>query len=556
MNPSVRGVLPVVLVAVAVVVALYLQPDVPPERGGVHADLILERARLVDGTLVSVAVADGKIVGVGRSFDFASRFDAEEKIDAAGGTLVGGYYDAHAHVLTGGLGIDALQLGDAESPAEVIERVRAWAAAHPEQSWIRGRGWVYSMFSGGLPSRELLDQAVADRPVILEAFDGHALWGNSRAIELAGQTAQTPDPPGGQIVRDSSGTPSGVFLESAKKILEAAAPPLNFEQQLNALADAVRFMLERGVTRVDDMVYRDVVERVRLYRTLEDQGRLPVKVRIFPVVEAETDDGFYDTIASSRPPDSSRVSIGGVKLFIDGVIESKTALMLEPYATGGGLGQAKFTHAELVSALERAAARNLGAALHAIGDGAVRLSLDAIEALTEKPDPVRLEHIEVIAVTDVARMAKLGVIASVQPRHADPGGPDPNEGVWARNLGEDRLARAFPWKSLLRAGVTVHVGTDWPVVDVDPLPTVAVALSRQSRDGEPKGGWYPEECLSLEETLVAYQAVPDLTPGATAELVLYRPGLDLRQPKSAWAFAYGSRRPVVAVLAHGEVHRF
>ncbi|MEO1171540.1 MAG: amidohydrolase family protein, partial [Myxococcota bacterium] len=283
-----RRVLPLILVAGATALALYLQPDVPARQGRTPADLIIERARLADGTLVSVALADGRVLASGTTFDFASAFDAKETIEAAGGTLVGGFHDGHAHVLTGGLGLSALQLGGAQSVDEVLERVRVWASDHPDLEWIRGRGWVYSMFDGGFPDRTLLDGAVSDRPVILDAFDGHAIWANSAAIRKAGVSGDTPDPIAGEILRDRAGGASGVFLESAQKILVDAAPPFSFQTRLDAIGAALQFALARGVTAIDDMVYRDVAERVRIYRTLEMEGRLPLAVRVFPVVTAET----------------------------------------------------------------------------------------------------------------------------------------------------------------------------------------------------------------------------------------------------------------------------
>ncbi|MEM6733607.1 MAG: amidohydrolase, partial [Myxococcota bacterium] len=424
---------------------------------------------------------------------------------------------------------------------------------------IRGSGWFYSMFLEGLPTREMLDELIPDRPVSLQAFDGHARWANSLALEKAGVDAESEDPPEGTIVRDAVGEPTGVFLETAQRLLEDAAPDFTEDEQADILANALQYMLRRGVTAVDDMVFRDIDQRVRLYERLYDEDRLPVRLRLLPVVEGDVTSQHFDRIVALRDRLSNhpRLSIPGIKLFLDGVIESKTAYLLEPYATDESRGVPRLAPERLLEIMEVAAQRKLAVAMHSVGDAATRMALDQLEAMgPNRPPLVRLEHLELVAPEDHPRLAALGVQASMQPLHADPGGPNPEVGAWAENLGAERLPLTFPIKSLERAGVALRFGSDWPVVDCDPLPGIAVALTRQSAGGEPKGGWFPDERISLASALRAYGAVPNLEPGAPANLAVIAPGVAFSDPRTLWVSTVTNTSPIRAVVAHGEVYDF
>ncbi len=532
----VRGpllVMATVLVAGAVGF-FFLRDDSPRKR---TVDLFLDMVRLPSGKLASIAIDDGRVVEVGYTPRFRQEFDAVQTLDGQGGVLLGGVHDHHTHLFSGGKSLEELQLGEPDTLEALEEAVRAWSEAHAGDPWIIGRGWHYSLFPDGLPTRALLDRWVPEKPVMLESFDGHAQWTNSAALAKAGITPNTPNPPEGTIVRDGSGAATGVFLEAAQKLVEGAVPALTREQQREILARAARYVASLGISTVDDMVYSDATERIELLRALHDAGELPIRVRVFPVVPADVEDETLDAIKRLKLSlaDHPRLSVPGIKLFVDGVIESKTAYLKAPYATGGGTGAPRLSGEQLGSILARAAERELAVVMHTIGDAAASMALDAVEALGKaRPPLLRLEHIELLSPEDRTRFAALGVEASMQPLHADPGGPNPEEGVWSENLGVARLPLTFPWRDLLDAGAFLRFGSDWPVVSANPLPGIAVALSRQDRMGQPEGGWIPEQRIRLEEALEAYNATPDLSPGSPVDLIVLDPAVALHSPRNLW----------------------
>ncbi|MEO0812023.1 MAG: amidohydrolase family protein, partial [Myxococcota bacterium] len=319
-----RRVIGASLLVLGFALAWALRPHLAPESNGDVAarrestaiDLLIERAQLPGGTVVSVAIRDGRVVALGNDVQFSRRFVPNETVDAAGGMILGGVHDHHAHVLLGGLGLDALQLSELETLNDVEAELRRYAALHPEADWIVGRGWKYSMFPGGQPTRALLDAWVPSTPVLLKSYDGHAQWTNTAGLERAGITRETKDPNDGTIVRASNGEPTGLFLEGARAMIEDAAPPLTDRVQMVALEKATAHLLSRGITTVDDMVYRDGEERARLYRALRSEGRLPIAVRIFPVLEASADEDTLTDLAglAGELESESLLSLPAVKI--------------------------------------------------------------------------------------------------------------------------------------------------------------------------------------------------------------------------------------------------
>jgi predicted amidohydrolase YtcJ len=431
-------------------------------------------------------------------------------IDAHGGAVVPGFNDSHVHFASGSLSLSEINLLDATSAEQIADTIRDWADAHADRHWVVGRGWYYTAFPEGLPTRQMLDETVPDRPAYLTAYDGHSGWANSAALKLAGITRATPNPKNGVIVKDAKGEPTGVLKESAMALIREVLPKPERAQRLTAIRAGIREAHRLGVTSVQNA--SGSPEEIALWDELRREGDL--KLRMYHALSAGP--GFKEADANRfeetrrEHADDPLLKAGAVKLMVDGVIEAHTASMLEPYSNRATKGMPNFTPEELrriVSLLDR---HGWQIWIHAIGDGGVRLALDALEAAaTTNPAPARgrrhrIEHIETIDPADVRRFGALGVIASMQPFHAN---PDPTMGtVWNANIGPERASRAWLWQSIAKAGGRLAFGSDWPVVSLDPRMGLQLAANRMSPDGEPEGGSIPEERLPLTTIIDAYSS--------------------------------------------------
>ena len=505
------------LVAVIVSVTLIAGLIVGAQREDDGAvDVIVVNGRVYtavegDALAEAVAVRGNKVVRVGSTREIQRlRRKQTTVIDAKGGAVLPGFNDAHVHFVNGGLALAQANLLDAATLDAVKEIVRAWAEAHPEREWIVGRGWYYEPFPGGLPTRQLLDTLVPDRPAYLIAYDGHTGWANSKALALAGITRQTRSPVNGVVMKDPrTGLPTGVLKESAMALMREVAPSPTTEDKLAAIRAAVHEAHRFGVTSVQSA--SGAPEDLELYRDLRRRGELTV--RVYQMLSANATFGDADLArfeqARTRFTDDPLLKTGGVTLMADGVIESHTAAMLAPYSNRPGTaGDPRFSVEQMnrvVSLLDRNGWQIM---THAIGDAAVRMTLDAYEQAVRANAPPargrrhRIEHIETIDAADIPRFAALGVIASMQPFH---GVPSPNQlDVWSANIGPDRASRAWVYGRISKAGGRLAFGSDWPVVSIDPLIGVHVAVNRTTLDGLPDGGWLPAERLPLARTIDAY----------------------------------------------------
>lgn len=467
------------------------------------------RVHTPEGLAEALAIRGNKILRVGSNREIKRlRRPQTLAIDAHGGAVLPGFNDAHAHTLSGARGLAELDLSTAEDLRAIRARIRAYAAAHPEREWIRGRGWTYEPFGGGLPTRQMLDALVPDRPAWFTAYDGHTGWANSRALAAAGITRNTESPRNGMIVRDRQGDPTGALKEQAMSLVVSALPATSREDQLAALRDATAFAHRVGVTSVQNAGGSPA--DLTLFDALREEGDLEVRVyQAFSVGPdlSEADADRLDEIRTEYP-DDPLLKAGAAKLTLDGVVETHTAALLGPYADGVPSGTPNFTAEELdriVTMLDR---RGWQVAIHALGDGAVRMALDAFEhAARMNPPPAqgrrhRIEHIETIDPADVPRFADLGVVASLQPYHGNPSQLE----MWSAHLGRERGERGWLYESLRRAGATVAFGSDWPVVSLDPRFGLHVATSRTAPDGTPEGGWVPDERMDLGHAIDAYTA--------------------------------------------------
>ena len=459
----------------------------------------------------AVAVSGNKVVAVGANREIQRLRRAQTVvIDAKGGAVLPGFNDAHAHLISGGLSLDQISLSDATTIDAIKDTIRVWSEAHPEREWITGRGWYYQPFNGAMPTRQMLDALVPDRPAYLIAYDGHTGWANTRALKAAGITRRTKSPANGQIVKDPrTGEPAGALKEAAMALMSAAAPKPSEEDRLAALRAAIDEAHRYGITSVQDAGGQpgdlDLFDRLR--------KRKELTLRVYQALGAdntltETDLEALEQVRS-RYADDPLLKTGAIKLIADGVIESHTAAMLEPYANKASTkGDPRFTPQQLNKTVAMLDKHGWQMMTHAIGDAAVRMTLDAYEdAAKANPAPERgrrhrIEHIETIDPADVPRFGKLGVIASMQPVHATPS-PTPGD-VWSVNIGDERAARGWMWNSIAKAGGRLAFGSDWPVMTIDPLKGLHVAINRTTEDGLPKGGWIPSERLPIRKAIDAY----------------------------------------------------
>jgi predicted amidohydrolase YtcJ len=478
----------------------------------------------------TIVFAGDKIVKVGG--DELVAYTAAHTIDAHGGVVVPGFHDAHIHMLSGGRSLAQAQLASATTLDDTLKLVKQYADSHKDAPWILGRGWSYDIVpKGKMPTAKMLDAVTGDRPAALEAYDGHTMWVNSKALALAKVTKATKDPADGTVARDKDGNPEGALLENAEELVDPVIPEMTRAQKKDALALAARECAKLGITGVDAI--EAGVDEWDILKELDGEGKLPIRVNVILPIE-----GDMDAYVKMRAAPSAKVKLIGVKGFVDGVVESKTAYMLKPYdgCTGDQcVGRPLIPPDKLDVLVREATKRNLMVALHSIGDAAVRESLDAYEKNHAKGG--RIEHIEVLDKADVARFKKTGTIASMQPYHSIPGEPDPDAGAWSENLGPERRKMTFAWKTLLDAGAQMTFGSDWPVFTNDPLQGLAVAVTRQTEHGVPKGGWNIHQAITMDQAIANYAEGRTLDEGQPADLVLLPPSIDLKDAHTLWGKA-------------------
>ena len=459
----------------------------------------------------AVAVRGNKVIRVGSNREIQRLKRAQTVvIDAKGGAVMPGFNDAHAHLISGGLSLDQVNLGDATTIDEIKDTIRVWSESHPERAWITGRGWYYQPFNGAMPTRQMLDALVPDRPAYLIAYDGHTGWANTRALKAAGITRRTKNPANGVIVKDPrTGEPSGALKEAAMALMAAAAPQPTDEDRLAAIRAAIVEAHRVGITSVQEA--GGSASDLDLFDRLRKRRQLTLRVYQALRADASLTEANLDEIEQVRTrfADDPVLKTGAIKLIADGVIESHTAAMLEPYANRPSIkGEARFTPEQLNKVVAMLDKRGWQVMTHAIGDSAVRMTLDAYQAAAQaNPAPERgrrhrIEHIETIDPADIPRFGKLGVIASMQPVHATPS-PTPGD-VWSVNIGDARASRGWMWNSISRTGGRLAFGSDWPVMTLDPLKGLHVAVTRTTQDGLPEGGWIPTERLPMRKAIDAY----------------------------------------------------
>jgi predicted amidohydrolase YtcJ len=458
----------------------------------------------------AIAIRRGKIQAVGRDEEVERyRGIGTKRIDAGGKLVLPGFTDCHIHFLDGSLNLGRADLEGAKDPAEIQERLRAYAAKHPDDAWILGHGWNYAMFGQEiLPHKKYLDALFPERPVFLDGYDGHTYWANSKAMFLAGIGKETPNPPNGEIVHDpQTGEPTGALKESAGELVEKVIPKPDRVAKLRALRSGLKWANQNGLTRVHS-AGQDFPE-LDLFDELRQEKQLSVRFYIAyfqdPPELRKQDIEVME--AARKKYHDEWIDVGVVKFMLDGVVESHTAAFLEPYSDDPSAnGPLFWDPAKYQSAVAEMDKRGFQIFTHAIGDKAIRTAFDAYE-FTEKKNHdknrrPRIEHIEDINSADIPRFGGLGVIASMQPLHSYP--DNDTLDVWARNVGPERASRAWVWKSISEAGGRLAFGSDWPVVTLNPWQGIQTAVTRQTVEGTPKEGFVPSQRLSVAQAVEGY----------------------------------------------------
>lgn len=493
-----------------------------------HPDLVLTNANVytLDAGVPrarEMAIQAGRITAVGDALDPALVRRAE-RCDLKGLTVVPGFTDAHIHFEQFALTLDQVDV-EVDTLDEALARVHARAEQTPEGQWIHGRGWFRGGYGlDGFPTAAHLDAVAPAHPVAINAKSGHGLWVNTRALQLAKIDAATPDPSGGEIVRDENREPTGILLEAAMGLVYGVMPEAGVGESMEALRTASEHAWRAGLTGVHDMAGP---RAFAAYQELLNAGNLGLRVVMYPPV------GLLDSMASvgiRSTFGSGLLKLGGAKAFVDGALGTRTAAMLDPYdGEPENIGITMAAPDEVRSWFERAEDARVALAIHAIGDRANRWVADAAEAAIErKPSTLRhrVEHAQLLHPDDFARFAQLGLVASMQPIHGT-SDMDMAERHWG-----GRCAGAYAWRSMLDAGVPVAFGSDAPVEPLDPLLGIHAAVTRRRRDGSPgPDGWLPHERLSVEEAVRAYTRGAayaahcedewgSIAPGKVADLVV------------------------------------
>ena len=507
-----------------------------------RADLVITGARVFTANpeapwAEAVAVAGERILAVGDESDIDAFIAPDtERLDAAGAMLLPGFIDSHVHFLDGGFALASVQLRDAATPDEFASRIGAYAETLTPGEWITNGDWDHENWGGELPRKDWIDALTPDNPVLVNRLDGHMVLANSKALSLAGVTADTEDVAGGEIVRDEAGNPTGVLKDNAMGLVYRVMPEPSEEQLDRALAAISEYVAAQGVTTVHDMAGW---QSLGTYRRAQANGTLAT--RVYSAVPLKDWQRLADEVASAGTGDEW-LRIGGLKGFMDGSLGSHTAAFFEPFTDTPDDRGFFINELEDMSRWVRDAdAAGLQVMVHAIGDRAISALLDifadTVAANGGRDRRFRIEHAQHIHPDDMTRFAELDVIASMQPYHAI------DDGRWAEKvIGPERARTTYAFKALLDAGTTVAFGSDLMVAPPMPLLGIYAAVTRQTLDGAHPEGWVPEEKISVEESLLAYTRTAayasfdeglkgSIEPGKLADLVLIDRDLTVIPPE-------------------------
>lgn len=533
------------LTALLLVFALLSNSFVTLAQGRQKATLVLFNGKIFTANeknefAEAIAVDGEKIVAVGTTKEIRARYRADKEIDLQGKLVTPGFNDAHIHFIGGGLALMRVDLNGAKTLEEAKRRIAAKIKELPAGSWITGRGWDHTLWGGEWPTKKDLDEVAPNNPVFVQRVDGHVSWANTLALQKAGVTKETKVPEGGEILKDANGEPTGILKETAAGLVGRVVPPTTQSETVKAIELALAEARRYGITSVQDISSYDAT---KLYREFLKQGKLTVRV-----TEFQSFDNSIETLKRQREEfaafkdNPNWIRLGALKGYVDGTLGSRTAAMLAPYSDDPqNSGIPRRPPEELTKMIVERSKAGFQIALHAIGDRANRMALDGFEAalpntgqrlktsgrrpseatsqtitmtdgkgrkfsfeFTEpyfKPHRHRIEHAQVVAPSDFKRFYELGVLASMQPSHAI------SDKRWAADrLGEYRVLGAYSWHTFMSYGVHQPFGTDWPVEPINPYLGLYAAVTRQSIEGDPFGGWLPQEKIPMADAIRCYTA--------------------------------------------------
>lgn len=473
------------------------------------ADLILTNGKIwtvnnAQPQAEAIACIGSRIVAVGSASEIQKwTGPSTQTIDLGGKLVLPGFNDAHVHFYAGGAHLSSVKLRDAESETVFRNRIQAYAAKLPTGRWILGGDWDHENWTPArLPTRQLIDEAAGDHPVFINRLDGHMSLANTIALKLAGVDRNTPDPPGGAIVRDANGDPTGVMKDAALNAVERVIPAPSEDEIADALKAAMRYAAENGVTSVQDMSAAPDI--LRVYQKLLRSGELTVRVAGRQPLASWKRLADIGLLAAFGGPN---LQIGGLKGFADGSLGSTTALFFEPYLdapnTSGLANDEMIPESKMYGHILSADAAGLQVAIHAIGDKANHTILNMYEEVENKDGArdrrFRIEHAQHLRQDDIPRFGKLHVIASMQPYHAI------DDGRWAeKRIGPERAKGTYAFRTLLDTGAVLAFGSDWHVAPMEPILGIYAAATRRTLDGKHPGGWVPEQKITVPEAIRAY----------------------------------------------------
>jgi predicted amidohydrolase YtcJ len=472
----------------------------------------------------AIAIKADRIVWIGSDYETGKWIGKKTQvIDLKKGFAYPGLIESHAHIVGLGQTRSILDLVGTADKSVIIKKVQDAAKKAEKGKWILGRGWDQNDWPvKEFPSAADLDSVSSNNPVLLSRVDGHACWINTAAMKMAGITAATKDPDGGKIHRDAKGNPTGILVDNAMELVEKVVPAATHQELIQYTRAALNEAVQKGITMIVDA--GSSKEALDAFRELASKDQLPV--RIYSMVSYGTP--FTETFLNQGPSNyGPYLDARALKLYMDGALGSRGAALLEPYSDDSkNSGLLLMQQDKLMDVLQRAKESGIQVGIHAIGDRANRMVLDAYEKTGVKGLRWRIEHAQVLSPSDIPRFTKLDVIASMQPTHATSDGP------WATDrLGAERVKGAYAWRSLLDLKTVIAGGSDAPVEDINPLWGIYSAITRQDHEGKPEGGWHPEQSVTVGQALLmftvdgAYAAFKEkelgtITVGKMADIVV------------------------------------